>query len=402
MTRRIQARECRHAEIVGRPGFTLVELLVAMSVLVLLSLVLVGMTNATSKIWRDSRTRITAFQDARGAFERMTFNLGQATLNTYLDYYDGPGGTGVSRTDLARSSGGVTSTAVINFKPKSYGRAADLQLVCGPSEQGSTALVPSNAGSGYRPSHAVFFTCPRGHVADDPSRDSFRNLSNLLNALGYYIDFSDENNSNSGTRPRFLNTAASSWRYRLMELNQPSEYLGVYNSSANGSQGGYSYSGSNSWYKQAVDPAAGPSAAPVYVVANNVIALVVRPETTNAAASLQSSATEIAPGYYYDTKQYAGNIGANTPAAQLSKNQLPPLVQVTLVAIDSTSALRLASQYNATPPPLVSSTMFSDVTRYADDLKTLEQTLQAGHYNYRIFTTEVAIPGAKWSQTQAQ
>ena len=73
-------------------AFTLVELLVAMTVLLVLALMMVTLANQTNNIWRSSRTRIEAFQGARTAFERLTTNLSQATLNTYLDYYNSTAG----------------------------------------------------------------------------------------------------------------------------------------------------------------------------------------------------------------------------------------------------------------------------------------------------------------------
>ncbi len=349
-----------------------------MVVLVVLLLMIVGMTNQTSTIWRNSRARISAFQEARKTFERVTANLSQATLNTYLDYYDASGN---SRADLIRSAGsqGASSSVVQNFVPKTYDRASDLQLVCG---QASTLLPTTNV---TRPTHAIFFACPLGHVSD-PTRtvNDFANLERTLNAVGYYVEFSNDNDPALGRVPSFLNPQAPSWRYRLVELNQPSQNLTVYASNA--------YSGANSWFAQAVNS----SPAPVLVTADNIVALIVRPKAGNPVQG-GAAVTEIAPSYAYDTKAYVSASGDAT--AKLSKNQLPPLVQVTLVAIDAPSALRLAGRYGSTPPPLLDSSPFTDVTRYDADLASLQATLQTNHLNYRVFTTDVNVPGAKWSQS---
>ena len=113
-----------------RRAFTLVELLVTMTVLIILLLMMVGLTNQTNKIWRGSRARTTAFQGARNAFDRITTNMSQATLNTYLDYYNA---VGLSRADIIKTSGS-TSTSTTNFQPVTYDRAAELQFVCGQSD----------------------------------------------------------------------------------------------------------------------------------------------------------------------------------------------------------------------------------------------------------------------------
>src|SRR5437867_2293961 len=76
--------QIRIRRLVG--GFTLVEVMVSMAILVLLLLVLVSITDATRKTWSYTSSKIEQFQDAREAFESITRKLSQATLNTYWDY----------------------------------------------------------------------------------------------------------------------------------------------------------------------------------------------------------------------------------------------------------------------------------------------------------------------------
>lgn len=378
----------------ARSAFTLVELLVAMVILLVMVLVMVGLTNQTNKIWRGSRARINAFQAARGAFERITVNLNQATLNTYLDYYDA---NGKSRADLLRSAGASGfKTAAAGFIPVTYDRAADLQFTCGISAK--STLIPPHAGSeGFRPAHAVFFQCPLGHV-DNPSASSgaggsaapqsFRNLANVLNAVGYYVEFSNENDPKFGKVPSFLNTPPASWRYRLMELNQPSQNLDLYAPSVK-------YYNPDAWFSLAVDPVSS-TPAPVFIVADNIVALIVRPKLANPTAS-GVQPQELAPAYAYDTKGYL--TAPTDQYAKLSKNQLPPLVQVTMVAIDTDSATRLANRLGADDPKLVDSSLFTTASRYDADLTALQKSLQTKQLNYRVFVTDVSVPGAKWSQS---
>lgn len=394
------ARRPRHA-------FTLVELLVAMTVLLVLVLMMVTMVNQASRIWRGSRERITAFQSARGAFSRITANLSQATLNTYLDYYDGSGVTAKSRTDHARTE---DAAKLALFAPKTYDRAADLHFICGQSDRENSgnarALIKSTKPNASRPTHCLFFQSPLGHVSDESAFttsaiSNFKNLSSTLNAAGYYVEFSDENDVNSGAVPKFMGSLPASWRYRLMELNEPSQNLSVYMLAS----GLGIYSGPDSWFNKPLNVAASPNvSSPTYPIAENIVALIIRPKVSNPSRDPQAPApSEIAANYAYDTKAY---LAAQPPVdvtglgVRLSKNQLPPLVQVTLVAIDSPSGLRLANRYGATAPPLVDQDLFFDVTKYDSDLGKMEASLEAQHLNYRVFVADVSLPGAKWSAAQ--
>ncbi|MEI6536910.1 MAG: prepilin-type cleavage/methylation domain-containing protein, partial [Verrucomicrobiaceae bacterium] len=76
-------------------------------------------------------------------------------------------------------------------------------------------------------------------------------------------------------------------------------------------------------------------------------------------------------------------------------------VRVTLVALDESSAARIDRE--STQPGVGElgvdlTSLFTNASQYSTDLKTLEQALQSKRLQYRVFTTEVAIPGAKWSR----
>ena len=70
----------------GSPAFTLVELLISMSVLTVIMLLMVSIAGSTQRIWKQTSTRIDAFRATRTGFESMTRRISQATLNTYWDY----------------------------------------------------------------------------------------------------------------------------------------------------------------------------------------------------------------------------------------------------------------------------------------------------------------------------
>ena len=126
----------------GPRAFTLVEMLVAMSLVCIIAVLLVSTTNSASSLWRYTTNRIEEFRGARTAFEEITRNLSQATLNTYWDY-DNP------------------------KTPKKYQRQSDLRFISGPSE---TMLFATGKGTApptaRRPTHGVFFQSTLGLVDD--------------------------------------------------------------------------------------------------------------------------------------------------------------------------------------------------------------------------------------------
>ncbi len=147
-----------------------------------------------------------------------------------------------------------------------------------------------------------------------------------------------------------------------------------------------------SWFADAMKLTDPPTAAPnrpTHILAENIIALILLPKLSPQE---DTSGIQLAPNYSYDSTLAKENATIN------SKNQLPPLIQVTMVAIDETSAKRLES--GSTMPDFGQDNLFSDASQYESDLSKLQQTLTQKHVSFRIFTTNVAIKGAKWSRAQ--
>ncbi len=331
-------------------GFTLVELMVSSALIAVVAGLVFSLTASTSAIWRRTTGSVEQFRGANLAFEAMTRRLSQATLNTYWDYSPKP-------------------PAV----PTKYVRESDLRFLTGKMETIMTLVTP------HRPTHAVFFQAPTGYVSNTAN---FGGLENLLNLSGYYIEFSDD----LALRPPFITTAIAPprSRYRLMELLQPSESLNVYKYTLSSIGGTYNR---KDWVQAAVVQK--PSLA--HVLADNVIALIIQPKL--------SKKDEVATGkvltkdYTYDTTNTAITDPDINP-----KNQLPPVVQVTLVAIDEPSAAKIA---NGTIPPAFDTTLntlFTDTAKYDADVTTLQQTLNSQRISYRVFTSNVGIRAAKWSR----
>ena len=404
-----------------RGAFTLVELLVSMAILVMLLIVLVTITNQTSKTWRYTTSKIEQFREARTGFETITRRVGQATLNTYWDYIYN------------------TATPPVAI---SYARQSELNFVCGNLENavgtgkallagitfpaGASGIIPMH------PTHGVFFQAPLGYVAPSTAADttynSLRGLDNLLNTWGYYVEVNDD--AASGSRPNIfpdIHTPPLRIRSRLMELMQPANDTGkpsiyqwtlpwLVSSSGNANAAPIPFT----WFTDLMSAGA-LTARYNHVLAENVIALVILPKLSKEdQASIPGGATvnkdsALAPNYYYNSE----TAGQSAAAPILnSKHQLPPILQVTMVAIDEPSAL-LAMPSATQATQLIKSTLklpslFTDATKYASDLQSnppapnaanpnsLESLLIANKINYRIFTTNVSIRSAKWSQAQVK
>lgn len=336
-------------------GFTILELLTATAILAAILVMVFSVLSHSIGIWRQANAKIDAFQNARAVFEIMTSRLSQATLNTYWDYYD----AGYQPFRLATNSA--------NFVPKYYGRCSDLHFVCGPA----TSLIPTQPpGYSALAAQAVFFTVPTGLTTNT----NYQAMPGLLSACGFFVAFGGDD----VTRPAIVSSPVN-YRWHLMELTAPAESLGVFASPTG-----------TDWF---TTPIANGQVRPL---ADNIIALVIWPRL---APLNDPAGTNIAPNYAYDSRTTAAWSGT-PPAQPLQSHQLPPTVQVTMVAIDEASAIRM--QTGSTPPPQITAALSGrfvpPVTAYPGDLQQLEQSLAANHINYRVFTTTVAMRESRWSQ----
>lgn len=345
-------------------GFSLIEMMAAMAILTVLMLIIFGIVQATSSAWKKSTGRIESLQNARATFESMTRRLSQATLNTYYDYFD---------------KDRDPSQAAAYDGPDVYGRQSELHFVSGK------ALV------GGQVTHAVFFQAPLGYSDDNAN---YGGLDQLMNACGYYIVHGKD-----PVRPSFWDTFTSppkeEYRYRLMDYLQPSQKFNLYTSTSFASSGG----GFN-WIGDGLS-----SGGYARTLAQNIVALVILPERSpqeEAEAKIKGLAP-LAADFEYDSRPKPGEW--KTGAQPVKMHQLPPLVKVVMVAIDDASAAKL--EKGAAMPDLGQAQLFKDAGRLDSDLAQFENVLNAlpGNMagntiklNYRVFQTEVALRGAKWSE----
>jgi len=337
-------------------GFSLVELLVAMAVLSLILLMIMVMLSATERSWKHFSSNTQAFQNARLAFDTMNRTLSEATLNTYYDYYN----SGYSPRTNANTG---------TFVPAYYGRYSELHFISG--KQLVALPLP-------QVTHSVFFQTPVSYSA---ATGSYGNLTSLLNAVGFYIDFT----SDTSDWPTFFSSLTSQpaprYRYRLIEFLQPTEQLSVYSSLTG-----------TSWFTTPLQSASPPT----FLLADNIIACVICPHLAGemTPATPTSSLTTT---YEYDSRVASSPWTSGSQPVQM--NQLPPLLRVVLIAVDEPSMLQIQGSSTAQPSLGFNyANVFQNPANLKTDITTVTSALAAKHVNYHVFQTDVPIRSANWSQ----
>ncbi len=340
--------------------------MVSMTILVILMLMLVSLTGAVQRTWSYTTTKIEQFRNAREGFETITRKLSQATLNTYWDYLDANGI-------------GQTAANASTFVPAKYGRQSELRFISGNAQ--------TLTGSAIAPTHAIFFIAPLGYVKNTTS---YQGLSNLLNTWGYFVEYADD----SLLRPQFITPTMAPLRsrFRLMEMMGPSEEMPL-----------YKYTSGNSTYaaKEWFTDVLKSSPTPTRVVAENVLALIILPKLAPAE---DPTGSKLASTYSYDTT------ASNSDPTINPRNQLPPVVMVTMVAVDEPSFSNYLFKLKSGSPRadlgldnlFLTAGDLTDASKpgYAKDLSALQGTLIAKKINFRVFSTDVSIKAAKWSRAQ--
>jgi uncharacterized protein (TIGR02599 family) len=286
-------------------------------------------------------------------------------------------------------------------------------------------------------------------------------MSSALNTWGYYIETDIDR-----TVPNFLATQNNSlgrpivktrFRPRLMEFRQPTEAMSLYDAdNANPTR---------DWYATALKSASTAGNADysgadptVRVLAENIVALIIVPKLSkNDEDNLRQQqvtltpppAWQLCPWYIYDSTLTANPgmtgtaPGVNTATVN-PKNQLPPVIQVTMVALDERSAKTLDERYGTgvnntnagstymgldiagtkCTPAVNFTTLFTNQAKdtlaskgdgtnlegplgdpsvvAASDLNSLQQILIHEKLTYRVFTSNVTVRAAKWSRVQSQ
>ena len=328
-----------------RAAFSLIELLISLAVLSVLVVLAASLIGAIQDVWKRSSARTEQFRSARQALETISGRLSQATLNPYW----------VVQTN----SSGV---------PVRYERQSDLRFLAGPA----ISTIGSTVGSGtIVPGSGVFFQAPTGYFTNN----SASSLNAALNTWGYYVEYGPDS-----SRPPFISTSIipTKNRFRLVEFIDPSDGLTIFSKTS----GNSAYNGKD-WFTAPLATTGNRR-----VLADNIVAFVALPRLST---SEDSTGTALSPAYIYDTTT------SNATPKLNPKNQLPPIVDIAVVAISETTANRITW---GTTPPVFGTNLFQNAADMDADLETLRTNIEKMNLSARVFRTSVPISAARWSTEQ--
>jgi uncharacterized protein (TIGR02599 family) len=343
-----------------RSAFSLIELMVAMGILTILMLMMTVLLDQIQKSWRFSESRISQFREARVAFDLMAKNVGQGSLNTYWDMVINDDG------DIER-----------------YAPTSELHFITMNDVSSALPATSTQQPTG----HAVFFQAPLGFSTE------YRNLNNLFNARGYFVSFG----SDRRFKPSFVKSP-DRYRFRLMEFRPPAESNQVFQDGKDEREKGEEQE-FDQWYKQALSVGEGDFESHLNPLAENILTIVISPRDSllESGSSRNENFSEIAPSYSYDSNDPT-RVKDPTDKFSSFAQQVPPLIRVTMVAIDETAAVQ-NEKGSSMPQNIVGplDRLFKQTQNFTQDIQELSRHLDEKKVNHKVFSTMVLLRSAKWT-----
>lgn len=349
-------------------GFTLLEMLVAIAILSLITVLLISALAATQETWARTRERIGQFREARVAFETAGQRIAEATVNPYWGYDDPE-------------------------SPTTYERQSELHFVSGPSE---VLLGSERLFSG----HSIFFQAPfgfggteAGGLGGGPTYDG---IENGVNLWGYWVEFNSDAEEEYAMRPEFLNEGATErgarQRFRLMEYRLPTERLTLFEQDDTGVPLLEQVSEKDELYRWFSDEATRVENS--NPVAENILVFGIRPRVPG----LRPEETSIAPEYHYDSRRFQWSSETTTLTRQ-TRHQVPPVVDLFLVALEEPSFARFLDREGEEAAARIAGFVnerFRNAEQLESDLADVEAYLIDLGIRSRVFETSIAIRAGKW------
>ena len=324
-------------------------------------LVLIGTTNAVSKLWRKAAMKTASYSEAREAFDTLTAQLAQLSLQPYWDYVD--------------ASGSVrNSTNLESFVPAAIKRQSDLHFIMGPT----TDVVPGTSAATH-PGHAVFFQRLGGRDSDLP-------FSNLLETAGFFVESVDASSDPYTPSAVLSAVKPSGQKMRLVEVQALPADTTVYSST--------NASGGAAQAKWISDLNVGNPAQRSLkrVAAENVILLILRARLSEAE---DSTGAALAPDYLYDSRAW---VSEKSNRAERTRNTPPPIIDVVMVVLEEDSADRLSRSGKLTPSGMGYDGLFTNAADLDDDLQQLQDSLNNNKIGHRVLRASVPIANARWGE----
>jgi uncharacterized protein (TIGR02599 family) len=355
-------------------AFTLVEVMASLAIL---SILMVLLSTALSSIQGSAfrmRDKSERHREARVAFDNLERRISLATLNTYWGY-DNP------------------------EKPTEYAPQSELHFVCDTMEKlvGPSQRVHSG--------HGVFFQAPFGYGGEEAGDlgggKKYNELDGAMNCWGYYVEFNSDSEPTRPLRPDFLSAARveERSRFRLMEFRLPSEKLPLFKKDF---ASGKSISASTvqkqiySWF--ADETIRVKHSVPV---ADNIVALFLVPRAPGLSGKRDDPGTAIAPAFLFDSRRFQWE-AAMTDLGRQTRHQVPPVIDLVLIAVTETSWLNFAKDRQANQIASLLKIEITSPQSLAPDLQAAEKRLSELKLDYRIFTTTVSLRTGKWITSQSQ
>lgn len=370
-----------------------------MTFLVVLMLVVSQVIGIVQRTWVRANSRVSQFREARQAFDTLTRSISQATLNNYWDNEFTTSGTDAAGQQISLA--------------KEYFRQSELQFICGPTSK----VVPGATGNAQNyPGHAVFFQAPLGIASLVATAGpggaglpvNTENMVNLLCGRGYFVEWG----SDASFRPAFLdklnNAVPVRSRLRLMEYSPTAEKNRIYDTTLRPIT-----SHSMEWYQDVLNTEVQSATETAQTraftrpIAENIIALVISPQV-EVTGNTSVVPYAIAPQYIYDSTLKI-NPGASpiNASPQGTQHLLPPLLKVSMIALDERSGELLARTENSQMRAQLLTSIAGKLQNAASlteeldgsqgKVGTLAQLLLDQKLNYRIFSTTIALKQSRWS-----
>jgi uncharacterized protein (TIGR02599 family) len=358
-------------------GFSLLEILVSTAII---GIVLVAIGEAMSTMqttWTRTRAKADTFRPLRVAVETMNRRLASATLESRWVREEDP------------ADGTPTGSLV---------RSSHLHFVSGPALQ-------LTGSSGTLVSHGVFFQAPFGmdnQRRDETPTNRYDQLTHLLNAWGYFVEYGPD----PGVVPAFIaqedpRRGQQRRRFRLLEYRQPTEKLPLFTPGTN-TDGTpemdtlTSEARLRDWFADALLPGGNLQRRSVSVLAENIVALVIRPIAGGTLDELARTASgtqyDLAEDMVYDTRRHQYQSGL---LADQMRHRLPSALEVTVVATSEDSWARLLGaevELAASEIRAATNSGFLTATQYERDLKRLTDVLSRREIEHRVLRSVVTLP----------
>lgn len=332
--RDLAARE-RLARSGRRAAFTLIEILVAVTVFLLLLGILFSVISQAGSAWQRTRSDADAYQSARFAFNLISRTLSQSRMNAYTDY-DVPS------------------------QPTAYRRQSDLNFV-----------ISEPPGPDFGQGNAIFFQAPANRTLDPASLGG---LPGLLNSVGYYVTYGKNPNL-----PAFLQSFDRN-RFRLMQLLTPAEKMRAI----------LTGSSSGAWYQDQLSTES-------TVIADNVICLIFWPRLSSEEDPEGDDLTSVfGNAYRYDSRYRASD--SPQPVTANQQPPLVEVALVALDKAAAGRLPDSSAPPSEVADALSGLFTQANSSRFSADLAELEQRLNSRNLACRVFRTTVQLKESRWSK----